>query len=147
MPHTDIFGNPLPHFEVFDGPQGDVIVGRDTGQPPQAFPRREEFTVFHEERIRDTDSHRPVTLVRTRTAQGRSLFRVRNDLDQQVTLTIVGDTVNNPGGAPDIGGATTIAANTEENIATDIWAPWIGLRAAAGTAPTSGDLTIIGVSD
>ena len=132
-PHQDMFGSP------FNIREQAPMLDRD--------PTPEEFDLFDEESIRDTASHRPLTLVPTQRGQARSLFRVRNGLDQSVTFTLVGDTVNDPAGAPDIGGATPIAAGSSENIATDIWAPWLGVRAAASVAPTTGTIDVVGVSE
>ena len=97
--------------------------------------------------IRDTVSQRPILLIPVVVTRGRSLFVVNNELDQAVDFTIVGDQINNPAGAPDIGGTATIAANTRESISTDIWAPWLGIRAVAAAAPTSGGLTVDGFSE
>ncbi|GEM_PF-4915750 len=78
----------------------------------------------------------------------RLLFLVRSSLNQAVTMQVIGNEGNQPGGQGiNIGSTTSMAANgSRAGFAVnldDAPYPWIGMTAATGgTAPTTGSLSV-----
>lgn len=81
--------------------------------------------------------------------QERAIAKVVNDLDQSVTVELEGTTFDDDGfaeGDVDVA-SVTVAAGAVETLETST--PWAYLRvsAAAGTAPSSGQLKVVFESD
>ena len=111
---------------------------------PDGFTQPEYL--FLQQSIRDTLTAWPRTLINSRVVNGRTFFTVRNGLNQSITLTFIGDMYNNPSAA-DIGGATVLASSSSTTIATNVWAPWIGLRIVAASNPSSGTVDVLGATE
>ena len=99
--------------------------------------------LFDREKIRDTSAHYPRLLISLADADAWG-FEVKNYHNQEATAELIGGGVNNPAAAGLLGSSATIAANTREPIATDIWFPWLGLRVTYATVPTTGELEVTG---
>ena len=111
------------------------------------MPHATEKTLFDQFVVRDTNTHRPLRLVPMKIARSRAFFPVINDLDQDITVEIILDSQNNPAGARTTGAQAVISANTRDSIATNLWGPWIGVEITAAGAPTSGEVTIEGITE
>ena len=96
------------------------------------------FDLIRNLEIRDTASHYPTDLMNLDKAVAWG-FEVKNKHNQAVTVALIGGEARGL-----VGSSASVAANTDEPVATDVWNPWLGLRATYSTAPTSGDLTILG---
>jgi hypothetical protein len=97
--------------------------------------------------IADTALHAPAQLLKQQVPQGRSIFTIYNGCNQAITVTLVGDNINNPGGAPSIGGGVTVAANSNGTLATDVSSEWLGVSAQYTVAPSSGTLVVRGSTE
>jgi hypothetical protein len=96
--------------------------------------------------ITDTGSHRPNVLLNLNQAVSW-VFEVNNQLDQSVTIHLVGAFTDDPGNAGDVGLSATIAATTVEPVvldASNLWTPFSGLRAVCPVAPSAGFVTVRG---
>ena len=74
-----------------------------------------ENTLFDKFQVRDTNTHRPLSLVPMGQSRSRAFFTIINDLDQNITIQIIGDGQNNPAGARTTGAQTTILANARDS--------------------------------
>lgn len=101
------------------------------------------ITLFNAVAIRDTVSHFPTALLDLRNARQWAM-EIDNSLDQNLTVELIGSITDRPDSAGDIGVNQVSTLGTFEPIATDSWAPFIGVRLIAATAPTSGLVTVRG---
>ena len=99
--------------------------------------------LFDRLKIRDTNAKYPAMLLDLRDAEYWG-FEVDNSHDQNATVSLIGGSVGVPGSAGNVGADVTVNSATVEPIATDIWLPFLGLKVAFATAPTSGEITITG---
>mgnify|MGYP001586197084 CR=1 FL=1 len=103
------------------------------------------YSHFQEE-IRDTRNHTPKYMVPLHNA-GKYGFDIVNDCDQAVTVLLYGASAGSGVGerVAAISSAFSVSANTREFFASEVWAPWVGLRVNYSTAPTSGTLGVTAV--
>jgi len=103
----------------------------------------ELVVLFDGEVITDTVERRPKELVDMRnTPPGAILFEVDNRLDQSIDVQIIGSLRADPQNAGNLGLGATIAATTREPVATEFWAPFMGLTITATAAPTAGSVRV-----
>lgn len=97
-----------------------------------------KVTLFEHVQIRDIISHYPGEMLDLTKAKSWS-FEVNNNLNQSVGCYLIGG--NSRG---DVNSNVTISAKTVEPIVTNIWLSQLGIKLICSTAPTSGDITVIG---
>lgn len=100
-------------------------------------------TLFNAVAIRDTVSHFPTALLDLRNARQWSM-EIDNSLDQNLTVELIGSLTDRPDSAGDLGANQVSLLGTFEPIAASDWAPFVGVRLIAGTAPTTGLVTVKG---
>lgn len=104
---------------------------------------RRNFLLFDSLAIRDTARRYPLEMLPLGKARSWG-FEVYNDHNQIVTVTLIGGSSPEPAANGDVGTGSTIASNTREPVATDIWLAFLGIRVNYATAPTGGAITVSG---
>ena len=104
-----------------------------------------DYTLFSDRVIVDTKTYAPDELLDLSQATYWG-FDIENSSDQDVTCELIGGSRNTPAAAGPIGSGAvaTIGAGLTLPIATDIWMPYLGVRATYKVAPTKGKLRITG---
>lgn len=101
--------------------------------------------IIRSKQIRDTVDHDPDQLIDMRVADWVS-FDVANSHNEPMTYALVGSGAGSAG-LTVLGSGGTVGANTIECITVDFakfQCSYLGIRASYATAPTSGQLTIVG---
>jgi hypothetical protein len=104
---------------------------------------RRNFLLFDRLTIRDIVNHFPLDMLPLAKARAWG-FTVYNDHNQALTVTLIGGSSPEPAANGAVAAGSSIAANTREPVATDVWLAFLGLRASYAIAPTDGTLTIEG---
>ena len=136
---ADLLDTPTPQ----SGNAGVADIG---GDPAAGIEDPPPVVMFNALEIRDTINHRPTeapSVMDLRGARNWS-FDVINDHNQIVTIEIIGGSNRSPEGMGLLGVSVTIAANTTEPIATDIWLPFMSIQVSYAVAPATGTVSVRG---
>jgi len=91
--------------------------------------------------IRDTSAHNG-SVVNNYDFQLKTII-IENHLNQQVTLQCQGSAHSDFSNSFNIGSSFNVSANTDTYQTCDSYFPFMRLVAQCGSAPTTGDLTIL----
>ena len=103
----------------------------------------EEVDILKPVGLRVTDLRYPDAMMPLGNARYWFIY-VTNGLDAEITVELQGSP-DNDRRAPNLGASQVIAAGTPEPIATNLWAPWVGINVTPSAAPTSGEVRIRGL--
>lgn len=116
-------------------PPGEIYISRKAAEPQIVVATKAPRTVA------------PITCDFMADCRGayRGVLKVESSLDQQVDCQLLGNIVNSPVGATNIGVVYTCGINDSISLgwALDLWHPYIGIRLTPLIAPAAGNITAI----
>lgn len=117
--------------------------------PGQVEPRApHQELLFARQQIRNTTLTVPKAMLMVPTKHWSVGFLISNNHNQQGSFQLTGALSNDSSTAGAMGGPDTVELGVTDfmGVHGDLWAPYMGLEVTYATAPTSGQLHVVGIA-